>query len=33
MLTGNYLLSGGAAACEVNDLVQGIIERNKWVLQ
>ena len=31
-LAGNYLLGGGSHACAVQDALDGIIERNQWVL-
>lgn len=32
-LAGHYLLGGGSNACAVQDALNGIIERNQWVLK
>ena len=31
-LAANYLLGGGSHACAVQDALNGIVERNGWVL-
>ena len=32
-LTAHYALGSGADSCEVIESLQGVVERNKWVLQ
>jgi uncharacterized protein YbcI len=32
-LAAHYLLGSGTDACNVSDAMNGLIERNKWVLQ
>ncbi len=32
-LTAHYLLGSGTDACNVNDAMNGLIERNQWVMR